>query len=92
MMPGIFSQRKKLGLPQMDQTTMFNTPKSIFLAAIFDSSLSTDWSALPKKWFDPKSACKNLRLLSSFSEDDPLIASTNQGSKSELMIGRKQFD
>jgi len=80
----------------MDQTTMFNTPKSIFLAAIFDSCVSTDWSALPKKWFDPKSACKNLRLLSSFSEVlirvRPLIASTNQGPKSELMIGRKLFD
>lgn len=55
MMPGICSQRKKLGLPQMDQTTMFNTPKSIFLAAIFDSCVSTDFSALQKKWFDPKS-------------------------------------
>lgn len=54
MMPGIWicSQRKKKSLDQIDQTTMFNTPKSIFLAAIFDSCVSTDLSALPKKWFD----------------------------------------
>jgi hypothetical protein len=49
------------------------------------SCVSTDLSALAKKWFDPKSAW-NRWLLSSLPEYDLLIASPNQGPKSELMI------
>lgn len=49
------------------------------------SCVSTDLSALPKKWFDPKLAW-NRWLLSSLPEYDLLIASPNQGPKSELMI------
>ena len=38
--PGICSQRKKTSLPQMDQTPMFNTPKSILMNFNFSLLLS----------------------------------------------------
>ncbi|KAJ0819014.1 hypothetical protein HanRHA438_MTg0865591 (mitochondrion) [Helianthus annuus] len=47
MMPGICSQRKKISLPQMDQTSMFHTKRDLFSCHI--PCVSTDFSALPKK-------------------------------------------
>lgn len=89
MMPGICSQRKKRSLPQMDQTSMFHTKIDLFSCHI--PCVSTDFSALPKKAVWSKVGMKS-KALSSLSEDDLLIASPNQGLKSELTIWRKLYD
>lgn len=73
----------------LDQTSMFHTKIDLFSCHI--PCVSTYFSALPKKAVWSKVGMKS-KALSSLSEDDLLIASPNQGLKSELTIWRKLYD